>query len=80
MLRLLIDTSVWLDLATSRDGQKRILPLRVLAFQKKLELLAPAVVIEEFDRNRPRLETAVSWQMCRASENGLGDSPQLNMH
>jgi hypothetical protein len=60
MLRLLIDTSVWLDLATSRDGQKWIVPLRVLAFQKKLELLVPAVVIEEFDRNRPRLETAVT--------------------
>ena len=60
MLRLLIDTSIWLDLATSRDGQKWIVPLRVLAFQKKLELLVPAVVIEEFDRNRPRLETAVT--------------------
>jgi hypothetical protein len=60
MLRLLIDTSVWLDLATSRDGQKWIVPLRVLAFQKKLELLVPAVVIEEFDRNRPRLEVAVT--------------------
>jgi hypothetical protein len=60
MLRLLIDTSVWLDLSTSRDGQKWIVPLRVLAFQKKLELLIPAVVIEEFDRNRPRLEAAVT--------------------
>jgi hypothetical protein len=60
MLRLLIDTSIWLDLATSREGQKWIVPLRVLAFQKKLELLVPAVVIEEFDRNRPRLESAVT--------------------
>ncbi|HET9966901.1 MAG TPA: PIN domain-containing protein [Streptosporangiaceae bacterium] len=60
MLRLLIDTSIWLDLATSRDGQKWIVPLRVLAFQKKLELLVPAVVIEEFSCNRPRLEAAVT--------------------
>jgi len=51
MLRLLIDTSGWLDLATRRDGQKWIVPLRVLSCQGKLELLVPAVVIEEFDHN-----------------------------
>lgn len=60
MLRLLIDTSAWLDLATRRDGQKWIVPLRVLMSQGKLELLVPALVIEEFDRNRPRLEAAVT--------------------
>ena len=41
-------------------AQKWIVPLRVLAFQNKLELLVPAVIIEEFDRNRPRLEAAVT--------------------
>lgn len=60
MLRLLIDTSVWLDMATRRDGQKWIVPLRVLKFQGKLELLVPTLVIEEFERNRPRLEAAVT--------------------
>lgn len=60
MLRLLIDTSVWLDMATRRDGQKWIVPLRVLKFHSKLELLVPALVIDEFDRNRPRSETAVT--------------------
>ena len=60
MLRLLIDTSTWLDLAARRDGQKWIVPLRVLKFQGKLELLVPSLVIAEFDRNRPRLETAVT--------------------
>lgn len=60
MLHLLIDTSVWLDIATRRDGQKWIVPLRVLKFQGKLDLLVPAVVIEEFDRNRPRSESAVT--------------------
>jgi hypothetical protein len=60
MLRLLIDTSVWLDMATRRDGQKWIVPLRVLVLQGKLELLVPSLVIEEFDRNRPRLEAAVT--------------------
>ena len=60
MLRLLIDTSAWLDLATRRDGQKWIVPLRVFMHQGKLELLVPAVVIEEFERNRPRSEAAVT--------------------
>jgi hypothetical protein len=60
MLRLLIDTSAWLDLATRRDGQKWIVPLRVFTHQGKLELLVPAVVTEEFERNRPRLEAAVT--------------------
>jgi hypothetical protein len=60
VLRLLIDTSAWLDLATRRDGQKWIVPLRVLKFQGKLELLVPSLVIDEFDRNRPRSEMAVT--------------------
>ena len=60
MLRLLIDTSAWLDLATRRDGQKWIVPLRVFMHQGKLELLVPAIIIEEFERNRPRSEAAVT--------------------
>ena len=48
VLRLLIDTSAWLDMATRREGQKWIVPLRVLKFQGKLELLVPALIIEEF--------------------------------
>jgi PIN domain len=60
MLRLLIDTSVWLDLAKRRDGQKWIVPLRLLQFQEKLELFVPSLVTEEFERNRPRAEAAVT--------------------
>jgi hypothetical protein len=60
VLRLLIDTSVWLDLAKRRDGQRWIVPLRVLKHQGKLELLVPSVVIDEFERNRPRAEAAVT--------------------
>jgi len=60
MLHLLIDTSVWLDLAERRDGQRWIVPLPVLLFQKKLELMVPALVIDEFDRNRPRREDALT--------------------
>jgi hypothetical protein len=63
MLRLLLDTSLWLDLATHREGQKWIVPLRVLEFQGKLELLVPTPVIAEFERNRPRAEAAVATSM-----------------
>jgi PIN domain len=60
VLRLLIDTSAWLDLAMRRDGQQWIVPLRVFLHQGKLELLVPPLVIEEFERNRPRSEAAVT--------------------
>ena len=60
MLRLLIDTSTWLDLAGRRDGQRWIVPLRVLKHQGALELLVPPVVIDEFARNRARSEAAVT--------------------
>ncbi|MEV5877511.1 PIN domain-containing protein [Streptomyces sp. NPDC052101] len=60
MLRLLIDTSVWLNIAKRRDGQQIIVPLRVLFFQKKLDLLIPSIIAEEFERNRPRAEAATS--------------------
>lgn len=60
MLRLLIDTSTWLGLAGRRTGQRWIVPLRVLRHRGRLELLVPPVVIEEFDRNRPRSEAAVT--------------------
>ena len=60
MLRLLIDTSAWLDLAARRDGQKWIVPLRLLNFHGRLDLLVPSLVVAEFDRNRLRSEMAVT--------------------
>ncbi|MBV8993500.1 MAG: DUF4935 domain-containing protein [Pseudonocardiales bacterium] len=60
MLRLLVDTSVWLDLARSKDGQALIVPLRALKHSERLELLVPQVVIDEFERNRPIAEARVS--------------------
>ena len=60
MLRLLLDTSVWINIAKSRSGQRRVVPLRTLHLQGKLELLVPSVVIEEFERNRPRAEQGVT--------------------
>src|SRR5689334_22601357 len=60
MLRLLVDTSVWLDLAQRRDGQKWIVPMRYFIHKNYLQLLVPALAIEEFDRNRSRAEDAVT--------------------
>jgi hypothetical protein len=60
VLRLLVDTCVWLDLAKSKDGQALIVPLRVLKHGERLELLVPQVVIDEFERNRPIPEARVA--------------------
>lgn len=60
MLQLLVDTSVWLDLARSRDAQALIVPIRTLAQWGQLTLLVPQLVINEFDRNRPQAEARVA--------------------
>jgi hypothetical protein len=60
MLRLFVDTSVWLDLAQRRDAPRWIVPIRVLIHQGQLQLLVPPLVVEEFERNRPRVEEAVT--------------------
>jgi hypothetical protein len=60
MLGLFTDTSVWLDLAKRRDGQQIIVPLRVFKHQGLLELFVPSLVIDEFERNQPRAEAAVT--------------------
>lgn len=62
VLRLLVDTSVWLDLARSRDGQALIVPIRVLKHCQRLEVPVPQIVIDEFERNRPNAEARVAQQ------------------
>lgn len=52
VLHLLIVTSPWLDLAKRRDRQEWIVPIRVLHFPKRLELLMPQLVLDEYGRNR----------------------------
>lgn len=60
MLHLLIDTSTWLDLAKRRDGQKWIVAVRLLVHWRRLELLVPPLVLDEFTRNRPRIEASMT--------------------
>jgi hypothetical protein len=76
MLHLLVDTSTWLDLSKRRDGQKWIVAIRVLALNHGIELLVPPVVIDEFERNRERVEasmTASVAQRFRLMKQDLGE-------
>jgi predicted nucleic acid-binding protein len=56
----MVDTSVWLDLAKKRDGQKLIHAIAQIIMDGDLELLVPAVVIDEFERNRGRIEQSMT--------------------
>ncbi|WP_328304487.1 PIN domain-containing protein [Actinomycetospora sp. NBC_00405] len=60
MLSVLVDTSTWLDLAGSREGQLLLVPLRQFERWGELRLLVPALVMDEFDRNRPHAEERVT--------------------
>ncbi|WP_354174038.1 PIN domain-containing protein [Arthrobacter sp. UYEF36] len=64
MLNLFIDTSTWLDLAARRDGQKWIVALRQFIRQDDLRLLVPEVIIDEFERNRPRAEQVLTTRVA----------------
>jgi predicted nucleic acid-binding protein len=55
MLKLLIDTCVWLDIAKSPDQQKLLRVVEQLIELKEISLLLPKTVIEEFDRNKERI-------------------------
>lgn len=60
MPHLLVDTSVWLDLAKKRDGQVLIHTLGQLTQDGDLELMVPGVVVDEFERNRVRIEQSMT--------------------
>lgn len=76
MLHLLIDTSTWLDLSKRRDGQRWIVAVRALVYQGQVELLVPAVIVDEFERNRDRVETSMTStvaQRFKLMKQDLGD-------
>ena len=60
VLRLLIDTSTWLDLAKSRDGRRLVRPLQRFVEDGHIELLVPQVVLDEFDRNRDSVKKTMT--------------------
>lgn len=76
MLSILVDTSTWLDLAKRRDGQRWIVAIRLLVSRGELQLLVPGVVIDEFERNRDRVETTMTTtvaQRFKLLKQDLGD-------
>jgi hypothetical protein len=52
VLRLLVDTSVWLDIAKDIHGERLISAVRTLVHQGHVELLVPQIVVDEYDSNR----------------------------
>lgn len=55
MFQLLIDTCVWLDIAKDRKQQSLLTALERLLQHKKIELIVPQIVVDEFNRNKARI-------------------------
>ena len=72
MFQLLIDTCVWLDIAKDRKQQTLLTALERLLEHKKVELVIPRIVVDEFDRNKARIvqdaTTSMSSTLKRAKE------------
>ena len=55
MLKLLVDTCVWLDLAKDYRQQPVITALQELIVAGEVDLLMPEIVLDEFERNKARV-------------------------
>lgn len=55
VLKILVDTSVWLDLAKDYRQQTLLSCLEELIKQDEVELILPRIVLDEFARNRDRI-------------------------
>ena len=55
MFHVLIDTSVWLDLAQDPKQSPLIASLEAMIKQKLMELIVPRIVLSEFQNNRGRV-------------------------
>ena len=60
MFHVLIDTSVWLKLAEDHKLTPLLQVVRGLVALKKMRLIVPRLVIDEFNRNRERVAKAAS--------------------
>lgn len=72
MLRMLVDTCVWLDLAKDPKQLKNLQIVEELIHAGKIELITPRLVLEEFGRNKNRVieefRRNVSSTLSRARE------------
>src|SRR4051794_6736472 len=55
MFKLLVDTSVWLDMAKEPQQQLLLSVLEELIKMQEVGILLPRVVVDEFQRNRQRI-------------------------
>jgi predicted nucleic acid-binding protein len=55
MVKLLIDTCVWLDIAKTSKGEEILNLLSEFIDNKEIEILLPEIIISEFDRNKDRV-------------------------
>jgi predicted nucleic acid-binding protein len=69
VLHLLVDTSVWLDLAKKRDGQKLIHALGQVMLDGTVEILVPQIVRGEFERNREHIEVSMTTSVADRFKN-----------
>ena len=56
MFRILIDTSVWLDLAKDPKSVPLLEVLEPLIKSREASLIVPKIVIDEFQRNKLELQ------------------------
>jgi predicted ribonuclease YlaK len=55
MVKLLIDTCVWLDMAKTTNGENILNLLNEFLEKKEVSLICPEIIISEFDRNKDRI-------------------------
>ena len=60
MLKLLIDTNIWIDLAGNFKEQPLVVVVEQLVREKRAELLVPSVVVKEFEVKREGTEKAAA--------------------
>lgn len=55
MVKLLIDTCVWLDIAKTTKGEKILDLLFEFLKKEEISLICPDIIVSEFDRNKGRI-------------------------
>lgn len=79
VVKLLVDTSVWLDLAKDYREEPVIGALADLARTHEIELIVPQIVLDEFKRNKDRIAADAQrglqthFRLVREAVNRFGD-------
>lgn len=72
MYKLLIDTSIWLDIAKTTKGEKLIRLLEEFLSREQVSLICPEIIRSEFDKNKERVISnigkSISSHLKRAKE------------